>query len=345
MAKPRQRKPKEPGATPKTTIVDVAKAAGVSVSVVSRVLMGKGYVQAQKRERILRTMRDLDYHPSPLARGLRDRRTNALGLVFFWAHSPVLVDFYQREILAGVLDACVSRSYQLLISNFVTQLDDMEQAQYELRSIVSDPRVEGLLVLNPPLPFMDVLRKVSKRVLLINRQEAGLSFVDADQHQAVHDLVQRLAGRGHKRIGLLAGNPERDGSAGLRIEGFRQSMAKLGLDCPPELVWDGAFTVESGREGASQLLKLPQPPTALVASTDHMAHGAMEVARQLGRKVDVVGIDDMPESGAEGLTTMRQPFYEMGKAATETLIKRIAAPAAPPLTVLLPMKLMERKSG
>src|SRR4029079_5831556 len=97
----------------KTTIVDVAKAAGVSVSVVSRVLMGRGYVNAGKREHILKTMRELDYHPSPLAKGLRDGRTNTLGLLFFWLRTPFLPDYYQREILAGVLDTCVARNYQL----------------------------------------------------------------------------------------------------------------------------------------------------------------------------------------------------------------------------------------
>jgi DNA-binding LacI/PurR family transcriptional regulator len=333
----------------KTTIVDVAKAAGVSVSVVSRVLMGRGYVNAGKREHILKTMRELDYHPSPLAKGLRDGRTNTLGLLFFWLRTPFLPDYYQREILAGVLDACVTRNYQLLINNFMGEMQDLEADRFQCKRIVKDPRAEGLLVVNPPEALMEVFRKAPERVVLVNRQDPKLSFSDADQQAAMQALVEHLIAKGHTRIGLLAGDTQRDSSAEPRKLAFQESMKKQGLALEPELIFEGHFSEDSGSVGARYFAGLENPPTALVASTDSMALGALRYLRGLApkKRLAIVSIDDSPDAALpeNALTTMHQPFYEMGRKAAETLIQRLAAPESEPVQSLLPMQLIVRKSA
>jgi LacI family transcriptional regulator len=338
-----------PAAPKKPTIVDVAKAAGVSVSVVSRVLMGQGYVLAAKRDKILSTMRELDYHPSPLAKGLRDRRTNTIGILFFWLRAPVLPDYYQREIIAGILDGCVTEDYQMLVNNFVGELSDLENAKYQCQRIIKDPRVEGVIVINPPLPLMEVFHKAPERCVLVNRQEAEMSFADGDQAAAMRAMVAYLAAKGNRRIGLLGGNPAKDGSDQQRRAGYREGLKAQGLDFDPELVWNGTYTFESGLEGARHLLGLRRLPTAIIASSDRMALGALDLIRQLpsSRQIAVTGFDDIPEASLESnsLTTMRQPLYEIGRAAAEIMIKREGKPSKKPVQVLLPMELILRKSA
>ncbi|MES2202431.1 MAG: LacI family DNA-binding transcriptional regulator [candidate division FCPU426 bacterium] len=331
-----------------TTIVDVAKAAGVSLSVVSRVLMGRGYVQAEKKELVLKTMREMDYHPSPLAKGLRDSHTNTLGLLFFWLHTPFLPDYYQREIFAGVLDACVARNYQLLINNFVRDLTDVEAARFDCKRMLKDQRVEGLLVVNPPEALIPVFSGSPGRVALVNRREENLSYSDADHVSAMRGLVAYLAKKGHVRLGLLSGDPERDSSARPRRQAFNQCLRAHGLAEDPSLIWDGNFLESSGEEGARHLLSLQDPPTAIVASTDLMAIGALRALRKLGlAKVAVVGIDDVPLAATPeiSLTTMRQPFYEMGRSAAEGLISSLASPGDGLVQNLLPMELIVRNSA
>jgi len=291
----------------------------------------------------------LDYHPSPLARGLRDRRTNTVGLLFFWLRAPILPDYYQRELLAGVLDGCVSLNYQILINSFVGELDDVEDAKYRCRRFVKDPRTEGLLVVNPPEILLDVFHKESRRIVLINRQDKDLSYVDGDQVSAVVKVVDYLLAKGHRRIGLIAGNPTLDGSDGPRREGYRIALEAHGIAFDPALVWSGSYSEASGREGARHLLALANAPTALVTVSDRVALGALDSVRQLSpaRPVAVTGFDDIPEAAFEGnaLTTVRQPIYDLGRNAAEILISSSGAEAPSLQQRLMPMELILRKSA
>ncbi len=334
----------------KPNIKHVAKAAGVSISMVSRVLTGRGYVREDKKEKVRKVVREMGYHPSALARGLRDRRTRTLGLLFSWISQPTMGDYYYREILSAAIEVCARRGYELLVSNFVGRLDD--EGGGRCLQFLGDTRLEGVLMLAPRVPPSELRRmaaRASSKVVLINHHQKGLNCVDTDQRAGMEAALRHLVSKGHRRIGFLAGETGLVSNASERWLAFREGMLRRGLARGGELVFKGVFTAESGEQGARALLGRDRPPTALVASSDLMAEGAMRVLGRLppGRRPDLVGFDDRPESARPelALTTLRQPFYELGREATEALIALIEGKAGEPLELLLPMQLVVRKSA
>jgi LacI family transcriptional regulator len=328
----------------KTTIRDVAKEAGVSISMVSRALSGRGYVAKATADRIREVVARLGYYPSPLAQGLRDRGTKTLGILFGWQPDNLVKNFYTGGILAGIFEASVKSGYQILVNDLMGATDKWEEGP-ECQRILNDTRVEGLLLVAPPPLLIDAFRHAPYHVVLVNHQDPGYHFVDADQEDAVRRLMGHLAAKGHKRIGFLGGD-HFDSAAEIRYAAFHASVSSLGLDpgeCP---VFHGSFRRDSGAQGARELMSLPNPPTALVASTDLMAMGAMEETAGPHRP-DVVGIDDHPEAGSPkyGLTTMRQPIFEMARLATEFLIQGGVQGQKEPFQVKLPMQFIKRGSA
>jgi LacI family transcriptional regulator len=334
----------------KKNIKDVAKAAGVSISMVSRVLTGRGYVRKDKREKVEKTVQELGYYPSQLAKGLRDKRTKTLGLLFSWLNGPTVGDYFYREVLSAVVEVCAARGYQILISNFIGRWDDGDSIH--VRRILNDARVEGVLLLAPRVPpsmLIKLIKESPRRTILVCHTEKALSYVDADQAGGMQMALDYLTGLGHKRIGFLSAETQLVSNAAARYKAFVEGMRQRRLPLDAALLKKGRFDRESGFGAMKELLTLQQPPSAVIASSDLQAMGAVDAMAALPKekRPAMVSFDGRPEAGSKDyqITTLRQPFYQIAKLATEEMIKGLDDDLSKKIQITLPMELVRRQSA
>ena len=325
-------------------IEDVAKAAGVSMKTVSRVLNNERSVRASTREHVLAVAEQMQYTPDRFARSLAGNRSYLVGLVY---DNPSAN--YLMSVLTGVVNACRRYHYEMVVH----PADPQEgAATAEIEALVEASKLDGL-ILTPPLSDCEALleRLDAARVpyaCVSPRRRADCIGVYLDECNAAGDMMEHLIALGHTRIGHIKGSPSQ-GATYWRLEGYRTALQSAGIAFDPDLVVDGMFSFECGRTGAERLLALPQPPTAIFAANDDMAAGAISVAHERGLSIpgdiSICGFDDSPASKQifPALTTIHQPTEDMGRVATEQLLQRVRDASAGAL-VRMPYSLVLRRS-
>lgn len=310
-------------------IEDVAKAAGVSMKTVSRVLNNEPTVKDETRARVQAVAKSMNYRPDPSARSLAGRKSYLVALLY---DNPSAN--YLMEILMGVVEACQEYHYGLVVQPLNYHSPDFLQS---VESLVSFSKLDGL-ILTPPITdsvaLLDRLDTLCMPYSCVSpkHREGGIG-VTLDEHDAVCDMIEYLVSLGHTRIAHIRGHPAHGGSE-WRLAGYRSGLRRAGLRYQPELVIDGEFSFDSGVSAARQLLGLESPPTAIFAANDDMAAGAMSVAHSRGLSIpgdlSVCGFDNTPMSRQifPALTTVHQPTQEMGRLATVELLKAIKDPAS-----------------
>ena len=316
---------KAAGGVTRATIHDVAARADVSIKTVSRVLNKEPRVRNSTRDRVLQAALALNYEPHPLARGLKGRRTHSIGLLY---ENPQEFSYVQKA-LEGVFDACRSRNLSLLLRPCPQQvpIDDVRQ-------FVLQTRVDGLVLLAPLGDRPDIVSMLRELETPMAQVSPGVAVSDTisvnpRDKGASELLTEHVLSCGHQRVGFIQGDP-RHGSSQKRLRGFLSCLRKHGQVSDQRLITQGHFTFDSGKQAAHRLLREKPMPTAIIASNDDMAAGAIVAARELGldvpRDVSVVGFDDSPIASHTWppLTTMRQPISEMASTAAFCLIDHIA---------------------
>ena len=312
----------------RATIHDVAARAEVSIKTVSRVLNDEPAVRASTRDRVLEAVRTLGYEPHPQARGLKGRRTHSLGLLY---ENPQEFSYVQKA-LEGVFDACSSRNLSLLLRPCPERV-----AVDDVRRFVLQTRVDGVVLLAPLSDREDIAGMLKELEILMAQVSPGVAAPDTisvnpRDREASEQLTDHVISIGHRRIGFIQGDP-RHGSSHKRLRGFLASVRKHGLDAGERPIAQGWFTFDSGKQAANELLCGRPSPTAIIASNDDMAAGAIVAARELGLDVpgdvSVVGFDDSPIASHTWppLTTLRQPISEMASTAAVRLIDQVAGNA------------------
>jgi LacI family transcriptional regulator len=336
------RKPLAP--TPDVTIVDVAREASVSYSTVSRVINNKS-VTADKRERVLRAMAELGYVANLQARSLAGGKSNIIGLL---VHS--LTVEYFGEIARGVDDELASVHYDLML--YTTHRRKGRESAYVTK--LTRQLVDGLLLVLPrnAEAYLETLRYRRFPHVLIDHQGLGgvdVPSVGATNWQGAYDATRYLIDLGHRRIGFITGDMTL-GCARDRLKGYQDALRDAGLPTNPTLVREGDFLQPQAFQCANELLDLPEPPTAIFASNDVSAFGAMDAARERGLRIpasiSVIGFDDTPQAAQSHpmLTTVRQPLTEMGRVAAKLLLAYVADPDLPAQRIELPTELILRQS-
>jgi LacI family transcriptional regulator len=305
-------------------IEDVARTAQVSIKTVSRVLNREANVRPETRERVLQAVKALRYTPDASARSLAGNRSFNIALLY---NNPS--DNYMMGVISGVLQACASEQYHLLLCP--AALDEAGLLQ-EVDDLVARSRPDGLL-LTPPL--------TDSAALLAHLAELGIPFasisprrhegcvgVAMNEPAAAEQMVDHLLSLGHRRIAHIIGHPAH-GASSWRLDGYRRGLVGAGLSVDHELEVAGEFSFESGVAAAKQLLDMANPPTAVFAANDDMAAGVIHVAHERGLRIpqdlSVCGFDDTPISRQlfPSLTTIHQPTDEMGRLATLALLSFI----------------------
>jgi LacI family transcriptional regulator len=307
------------------TIDDVAKAAGVAIKTVSRVLNDEPNVREETRARVLAAVEALHYFPSLSARSLAGRRSYLLGLVYENPSANYIVD-----IQHGAMARCRQEKFRL----FVHQCSGRDaELIRDVIGLVDQTHVDGLVVPAPLSQSLDLIRALDRRKLpFVRISPSNIDHVspsvDMDDEGAAREMTEHLIELGHTRIGFITGHPTHHASA-LRMDGYRGALQAHGILCEPAYIKQGHFVFESGLGAGRELLALPKPPTAIFASNDDMAAGVLMAAHELGLQVpsqlSVAGYDDtyIARITWPRLTTVHQPSYDMAWSATDLLLQAL----------------------
>lgn len=314
----------------KLKIQDIATLAGVSKATVSRVLNNKPDVDPATRERILRIIEEQSFIPSMAAAGLASGRRPLIGMLipsFSWPLIP--------ELMRGVADVLEDTSYELVL--YSIKDTDREQDHSEvINRVLATQLTAGVLAVFPGTASQDLTRLYNQGfpVVIVDDQRAqSTPWISIDNMTGAYMVVKHLIRLGHRRIAHIAGPPAYRASHE-RYEGYRKALHEFGIAPDPELTLEGDFKPPSGRACAKQFFTLPpeKRPTAIFAATDEMAYGVISAAEEYGLSIPgdiaLVGFDDDAPSAHvhPSLTTVRQPYYEMGEQGLKLLLSLLDTP-------------------
>jgi DNA-binding LacI/PurR family transcriptional regulator len=330
-----------------TTIDDVARRAGVSKSAVSFALNGRPGVSDSTRRRILAAAAELDWQPSPGAKGLSLGRTYAIGLIVAQPPEAIGNDPFFGLLLAGLELVLAPLGYVVVLSAVT---DQSEALAYE--RLIAPRRVDGFVVTNLRRddPRIGLLADHAMAAVLVGFPEVPgplASSLQGDDQPGVEAVIDHLIGLGHRRIAHVGGPPDLL-HAVVRREAFDASLIRRHL--PAGRVVDGGWTSDGGAAATARLLGKPDPPTAIVYANDLMAVGGVAAARSAGRRVpgdlSVVGFDDIPLAAhlSPALTTVQQDPTVVGRLAATALIDLIERRSGPQLVTLPEPRLVVRSS-
>lgn len=327
------------------TIYDIAKAAKVSITTVSKIMNNKSLDISEKtRQKVLKTMQEMDYKPSNVARSLVTKRTNVIGLLV-----PDISNPYFSEIARGVEDAAHRLGFNVIFCN----TDEDQEKETEYIQILTKHEVDGLVFVptaESPLASTQKIVATQKPYVILDRiyDHCGENTrqVYSDNVCGGYLAAKYLAEKGHRRIGCITGSI-RNKSSQDRLSGYKQALEEAAIAFDSSLVYEGNYRYDSGVSGGEYLLR--QRVTAIFAENDMMASGVYAALAErdihIPQDISIVGYDDITLSKmlSPQLTTILQPKLEMGRAAAEMLIHAIKEEEYNPLAEFEP-KLIERKS-
>jgi LacI family transcriptional regulator len=335
----------EQGPKARSTIREVASAAGVSIATVSRVLNGRPDVAPATREAVLRAVRDQRFSTNRSARALSGGRTGLVGVTL-----PIVEAAYFAHILAGAAEALHEQDMHVVLSPTLHLHDRAVTLLERLIHGTTDGAV--LMLPEETNEELKALQRLGYPFVVVDPREPldeGVPAVSAANALGGRAATQHLLSLGHRRIGAITGVAEWLASTE-RLTGYRAALASSGALADRGLVIESDWTIEGGESAAATLLELPEPPTAIFAFNDNMAVGTLRAARVRGVRVpedlSVVGFDDSEQAAivTPALTTVRQPLAEMGRMAVSLLLRLLENQRVEGLNVELQTRLVVRDS-
>ena len=307
------------------TLVEIAQAAGVSVSTVSRALSKGNYpLKEETRQRILELAEELGYKPNLIARSLQSNRSHLVGVIVDRMQSP-----FAAATVEGIQDGLRNEGYSI----FIAYSNRNQELALEAVHSFYSRQVDGIIILNAWLHnFNDPILSLNDRpFVFVNRIFGNClsNCVGPGDQFGAQIATQHLVDLGHQRIGYLNGREEWL-EAQHRLAGYRDVLLKNNLPADENLVKQGDWGVDSGYEATKELLALEKRPTAIFAGNDIMALGATYAIREAGLRIPddiaLIGYDDREFAAwiRPALTTIRMPSYEMGQAAARLLLKQFS---------------------
>jgi LacI family transcriptional regulator len=304
------------------TMRDVARLAKVSVATVSAVVNGKGIVSTELTQRVKKAMVILDYHADHVARSLKVRRTNTIGVVI-----PDVTNPFFTDTMRGVEDEADAHGYSVILCN---SREDPSRERRHLSTLYSH-RVDGVLLapLDPESPRNPLVQRRFP-IVVFDRIPEGYqgAAVTSDNVQGAYEGIRHLLDLGHRRIAIIGGS--RGISTALdRFEGFLKAMQEARIPVEDAYVKRTDFTLDAAYRCGLELLQLPEPPTAIFTCNNRLTLGLARAMSERGVRcpegLSVVAFDDFPwaDSFQPRLTTIQQPTYEIGRKAVSLLLSKI----------------------
>jgi DNA-binding LacI/PurR family transcriptional regulator len=325
-AKPEVEKKRHP------TITDIARKAGVAPMTVSRVVNDSGYVSRQIRERVESVIKELNYHPNALARGLKRQRTHVVGILL-----PDIANPFSAELAQGIQEVLLARGY----SSFISASERSVQREQAALRALFDHRADGIIVATRETKAgNDFLLRLADRdlpMVVVGRalNHPRVDRVTADHWKGGYEAVEHLISLGHKRIGFV-GVSAINGAGLRRYQGYLDALQEHGLPIDEKLIvgpvgqfGPGYSTQDDGYAGMKKLLALKKRPTAVFARNDYTAMGAICAIRdanlRIPEEIAIGGFDNVPLAAymTPPLTTVDQPTKQQGREAAQLLLDRL----------------------
>lgn len=327
----------------KTTLADVAESAGVSVSTASRALSGSSGVSADTVRLVKEAAARVHYNCNTRQ---SSQKTSTLGVLVANIASP-----FFATLIQAVENVAYQHGYHIIVANS----DNQRKRQDDALRFLTQKRVDGIIV--TPIELEDNLLpslvQSTLPIVQVDRYVEGLrcDVIVPDNTKAVHQAVSFLLEQGYQNIGVISG-PLSHSTGRDRLAGYRRALQEAGLPVLPKYVKVGSLTRSAAYQLTSELLDLSDRPDALFTTTLEMTSGALQAIRDHGlvvrRDIGVVMFDEMDYARLldPPLTTIEQPVYEMGAAAADLLIRRIAHTGAnyEPVHILFEARLIVRDS-
>ncbi len=318
------------------TLIDVARRAEVSRATAARALGGYGLVTEATRERVMAAAAELNYRVNELARSMRSGRSLTIGVVV----ADIANSFFNSAIRA-IIETASKAGYQILVLNTD---DDIEKERNAVRVLI-EKRVDGLIVVpasQNEVEHLIVQSEPEVPVVLLDRRVNSdeIDFVTTDDRAAADEAIRHFAAAGHVRIGLLVATASVErhsrsmpdhvvGTVRDRVEGAVSALAELGLAVNPEWTRFCHSSIETAHEAMVEILSGPQPPTAILATNEEMALGALGAAQELGFQIgeglSLIAFDEAPWTLVfrPPLSVVKRPVAKLGATAVELLLRKI----------------------
>lgn len=327
----------------------VARLAGVSSTTVSHVLSGKRPVSAATRERVLEAVRELGYRPNSVARSLRTRRSQMIAVIV-----PDITNPFYGVMTRGLADTLDDAGYR----SYVCNTDGSPERERDFIEDALDRGVDGIVMawVHVDLAVVEVIQRAQKPLVLLaadNEEIPGVDQVSVDDGAGARVATQHLIARGARRVAMITGPA---GTSRDRVKGYADALVAAGIGYDPSLTREGAWLRDGGRAAMLSLMSAEPRPDAIFCANDLMAIGAMDAARELGLRIPedvaLAGFDDIDAAAlvTPPLTTVVNPAYEIGEAAGQLILDRMATgrhavPEGASRRVVLPSRIVERESG
>lgn len=311
----------------KPTVKDVAKRAGVSPSTVSRVISNHPRISQATKDRVVKEMEALQYHPNAIARSLARSRTRIIGVIMPARESDTLLNPFFPEALRGIVQAASRFGYDVLLSTHSRNKDELDV----IKNFIGGGKVDGLILMSSREndPNIRYLAKTDFPFSVIG-SDAGfkVNHVDNDNVAAAYDLTRHILSTGRRTIYFASGPLELSVSRD-RLAGYRQALTEAGITADDACVFSGAFDEETGMRIAEGILAGETRPDAVVATDDVIAFGLSRTMTKLGYRI--------PEDMAIGsfnnsvlsrysecpLTTVDIHSSDLGRKCVEQLMEAI----------------------
>jgi len=310
----------------KLTMKDIAKKAGVSKATVSRVINNTKPVSREIRKKVEKVVDQYNYKPSSVARSLAKSETKVIGLII-----PDISNSFYSVLVEGISHTAHSKGYNVFLCNTFRDHD----LEIEFLHLLAEKEVDGIILttFHTTKEQKDFIKKFHKPMVTVNREFIGENLprvpnIDIDNFQAAYDAVGYLIKTGHKKIGIIRAE-QQDKTCIDRLNAYRQVLEDHDMVINEGYVVGHDFHFESGYEGMMKILRNEEQPDAMFCISDELATGAIRAINDFGLKVpediSVIGFDDIPlaKRFIPSITTVSQPIFEMGKAATDMIIKML----------------------
>ena len=323
---------------------DVPEKAGVSVTTVSHVINETRMVSKNLRQRVLTAMKELGYQPNALARSLRRKETNTIGMIMPDSANP-----FFAEVARGIEDTSFEQGYSVIICNS----DGDVQKELLHANVLAEKQMDGIVLFatGKSTKQIEMLQGRNIPLVMVDREipDVMVDVVLTDNMQGGELATRHLLDLGHSRVACITGSLDLPLSVE-RTTGYRKALLERGIAVDQALIVEGDFNYESGYRATRQFLELDAPPSAIFACNDPMAIGAISAIVESGRRVpddiSIVGFDDVSLASFANppLTTIVQSKYEMGAIATKMLLERVHDRDMPARRKLLGTSLLKRES-
>lgn len=332
------------------TIKDVARAANVAPSTVSRVIANNPRISKETKRKVKKAMEDLGYHPNLNARSLAIQSTQTIGIVMPSSGDVVFQNPFFPSVLQGISEGAREKNYALHMTTGKLEKETFEA----VINMVQGKRVDGMILLNSKVEdkVISYLRKIDFPFVIIGKPSKHIeeiTHVDNDNVRAMREATEYLIDLGHRDIAFIGGSLELMVTVD-RLNGYKQALKNANIPLKSEYILHEEFLREGGQEAVVELMALEKRPTSLVVVDDLMALGVLSTLHELGIKVpeeiSVVSFNNvlLSELSNPPLTSMDINIFDLGYQVSRNLIQKIQNSSEPTKRIIIPHKLVERFS-